>query len=283
MIKNNTKTTSIIAITFFAALMLIPTGMNANASSCPVGHIDNGDGTCTFDYTEGDRKGVYRSTACGGTIYDKTGVQLGHNTVDCMRDGWYFDISSIDDDATINSVKVRYDVTSDTSFQSNGNSCIFKSYEGTLSTDSVSTRFTDLGDGTTFTTTTSCGGVSNDKVQDLSSSAVSDLEAELAIDDEWAVSVISDDENTSHGVHLIVIDQNTFELQVVYTPPLTIITVEDLQNQINSLNSTINQQQLTITTLNSTVTTLNTQVSVIDTLVDYIDTFLNGIFINYDP
>jgi hypothetical protein len=88
-----------------------------------------------------------------------------------------------------------------------------------MSTDSVSNFWTDVADETTFTTIPINSATSN-TVTDLGSSAVSDLQTELSVDDEWGIGLVITDEEPRLS-YTRSADFTSYELQVTYSVPIT--------------------------------------------------------------
>ena len=210
-----------ISHTFFGNLVTLTALLDdGNTSSVPVtcgdGHTDNGDGTCTFTTVGTVLHPSMGSSCTTGPVFGLD--RHGHASVSCYRTVVYWDIESIDDDVTISDVDIQYDIDE---INVGGNDCDFYSYESnTPSTDTVQVAYDDAGDGTNFVTdTTNCKVVGTNYNLDLGDDANSDLQAELAIDNEWSIGITSTDEQSPHtGSHWSSFDTTTFELQVTYTP-----------------------------------------------------------------
>ena len=173
-------------------------------------------------------KGSYKTSS--GSYYNKTNGEFGYNNYDILRSGFYWDISSIPNNAIISDVDISWDITglwmSYSTF-----TCKINSIENTLSTMSVQDRYIDIGDGTSFGTI-SCNSVGT-KNMDLGSNADSDLTSELSVDDEWGIGFVSNDETTGQGGSM---NLNTVSLTATYSIPTVPSAISDLSASFNSGN-----------------------------------------------
>ena len=160
----------------------------------------------TYGYTEatiGDARS--NNSSASGSAY------IGHETTIEYRGWGYWNTTSIPDTSHILTVKVRYDID----YRAGSQNCNWNSIEGNLSSQTVAQRYIDIGNGTTFVSNSSqCDSIADDKILDLGSSAVTDLQNELSIDDEWGVGIAP---VTTSGDNLLQISgSKRLELQVTY-------------------------------------------------------------------
>ena len=186
----------------------------------------------TFGYTTGSIRDFFSNDcitvdglAGNGEVGDSGGI--------CRRTGVYYNIASIPNSATITNVQVRYDVTATFA---GGVAADWMSMEGQLSTQTNQQAFTDMGDGTVFVNAdTNFQTVANDYVKDLGASADADLEAELAVDNEWSFGLKQDVYPTGTNSY----EQTAqYELQVTYTAtsPDRIDTLTHANLGVNTLD-----------------------------------------------
>lgn len=177
----------------------------------------------TYGYTTGTFKAVY-DTGCNGVV-DGTQptMYIQVDGANCFYSGAYFDITSIDDSSTIISATLRYDVVSVASGTETGN---IISIEGNLSTMTNQQIEDDIKTGTYFLTSSSnFYTVANDYTLVNNANMIADIQAELAIDNEWGVGFLGDDTTPTPST-LTDLGTTNIELTLVYTtiPPPNAIT-----------------------------------------------------------
>lgn len=162
----------------------------------------------TYGYTVGTSGGE-QSVGCS-TGASATAGYNGANSGTCYIQYSYYDITTIPNSATITNVNIRYDITAKAG---TGTNCNWKSIEGNITTMTAQQIFDDARDGTTFVSNSSqCNAIANDYVIDLTATGDADLQAELGVDDEWAVGSYGATESGTNYVGF-----GTMELEVTYT------------------------------------------------------------------
>ena len=181
----------------------------------------------TYGYTSGTKGGVKSN------FTTETDPNIGYSG-GIEYSAWaYWDITTIPDTATITNVNVRYDI----SVSDGSQNCNWRSIEGNLSTLSAADKFSDIHDGTVFVSNSSqCDQIADDLILDLGTSADSDIQAELATDNEWGIgiygSTLSGDNYNQNGAG------KTFDLQVTYTttiPPWAVTTLAQTSQTATSI------------------------------------------------
>lgn len=172
----------------------------------------------TFGYTTGTHNGVQSN---GGACINTQVLAdiVGSSANQCYINTAYWDITTIPDTVTITDVRVRYDTANKVGSIT---SCDWNSIEGNLSTQTTQQRYDDARDGTLFATDTQCDANGSNYVTDLGGNANTDLQNELAVDNEWGVGVEAT--NNVAGNHYT--DLTGIELEVTYitTPPPWAVT-----------------------------------------------------------
>lgn len=212
----------------------------------------------TFGYTAGTTFRIDANTqtgaSCGSPNTKNSAVMnlfIGDSdeVQTCYRSTAYWDITSIPDYALITDTVLRYDITSLP--LGSAKNCDVWSMEGNPSTQTATQIWNDAADGTEFINNDSgCTTVTNDKILDLGSSADTDVQNELATDNEWAVGWKYDSEVRDSSSHHQAVF-GTIELQVVYNtvfsagPPINPAATNNQVQQINFTWTTNNATGVT--------------------------------------
>jgi len=306
---NQKMTSSILTITLFAALMLIPTGMNTNAFATPTFTSDFSsyadDVAFAVDYPTSDATNIHgesdtdqiewimKGDATADILtYDLGGITSGTEWVYRMVLNWdvvggnlgYFGLSDNTSARNLAQDFIGFynyagqanplrAITSDGAAIPSGIPSGSDTWIPTVSTDYYVTL--TRTSATTFTVDISTGDYKSNTVATLDGTVASTV-------DNLRYLKFANYAQNSGGVpdQVVNIKEMKFYDGVTLAPT---VTNSALQSQVDTLTSTVASLNATVIALNNTVTSLNAQVSVIDTLVAYIDTFLDRIFINYDP
>lgn len=178
-----------------------------NFTENPVVLIDD-----TFSSNNPTEDGYVRSNAQSGTSCGSTGSDKSTGSSDldlivwsenvnlqCARAYIEWDISSIPDTADVFDVDFKFAIEQ----ADNPRNCDFMPMEAKPSTSSVSSIWTDIGNGTAYASNNNlCTTISSDNSVDLGSSANSDLQDNLA-DDYFAIGLKMTSE-TRDGSHRII-------------------------------------------------------------------------------
>lgn len=174
----------------------------------------------SYPFTEGARYSVATSSDVSSTCPSPTSLttnattstRLGENdsSDNCRRTSFVWDISSIPDNAMIQSVEFQYDLTS----QVGTRTCDFNSLENNPDGLTAQQVWDDIGNGTTYVTTPTNCLVNALTTQNLGDDAKSDLEENLA-DDWWGFGLkFTTETRTSSVIQTVLSDYN---LRVNYT------------------------------------------------------------------
>ena len=175
------------------------------------------------------------STSGGGSF---GGSEIGYYSTSfnfgCYVLGFYWDISSISDSATISDVSLEYDVGG----VSSGRNCSFNSIEGTLSSDGYSTAYPDIfgSDGTTtsyVSNDANCKTANSTQTVDLGTNADSDFQNDLSTD-EFGIGIVYTDSSRDGTNHTTGIP--TAEITVTYSVPAKPDAITDLAGSFNNPN-----------------------------------------------
>ena len=182
----------------------------------------------TWGYTAGTVRTIL-DTGCNGTAdSENTNGYVGANSgpTVCYKSAYYFDITTLPDTATITAVNFRSDTTE--IYDAAATSCPVRSIAGNPSTMTIQQLLDDILAGTLYTTlTTECRVVANNYV--ISPAGfVADLQAELAVDNEWGIGIYGTNYSDLQLARIVVP-----ELEVTYTEgspanPVTSVTYANL-------------------------------------------------------
>ena len=206
----------------------------------------------TFGYVSASRAWV-QDVNCTGSpdAIGNTHGYTGRNSSgsNCFRSMLYWDITSIPNDASIDSLQFRIDGVE---YYSNQFTCdvmsIENNFSSLVSSSNYNTGWTDIGDGTTFisnsdicTGTAPTGTLSQRFDVSLTGTAsmVSDLQNELAVDDEWGIGFKPVQNTNFYLTNFASSGTYASELEVTYSlptypqPPTNLQTVTGIPIEVS--------------------------------------------------
>lgn len=189
----NPKTSALVSLAFIAVVAMLFSGVSA--SECPESHTTNPDGTCTAVFGDPTVDG-YVISFSGTTYYKDTSAQylsIGYNSIymiSTTRSFVEWDISSIPDDAKINSVSFRYHGSQHT------NGCHIRDMSTRPSTGGTGTIYNDMGTGDIYADPAGFPVAAANQDVGLNEQAVSDLQDQLP-SDWFAIGMRADNEGYS--------------------------------------------------------------------------------------
>ena len=117
---------------------------------------------------------------------------LAASATDCRRVGIQFDVSTIPDIATVQSIKLEFDITAT---ENGGLVCNYYEVTTDLTGGGSQAMFDDLRDGDLYlSSSTECMTIANDQVITFNALAETNLELDLTTDELFGVSVVHTDE-----------------------------------------------------------------------------------------
>ena len=187
-----------------------------------------------WGYTAGTVKTIV-DTGCN-LVADSSSTTgyVGANSgpTNCQQSAYYFDITTIPDNASVTNVNFRSDTTE--IYDAAATSCPVRSIEGNVSTMTDQQIEDDIRDGTLYTTlTTDCRVVANNYIISTAAMAT-DLQTELAVDNEWALGIYGTNYSDLQLARIVVP-----ELEVTYTvgsPPNPVTVLNDANLSTTSVD-----------------------------------------------
>ena len=206
----------------------------------------------TFGYVTGSFYGVQVTSGAGScsnaiTVFTATTngqVEVG-STTSCYRTSSEWDITTLPTNILISNMTLRIDNTAGAAARS----CDVTSMEFQPSTQAVSSRWGDIGNGTTYLTNNGfCIGTGTDKTFALGSSAISNLQSKLGMQTWWAAGFKNTLETRDGANHdnLLAVP----ELQITYTLFPSTIALKPMQydNSTSFGSGYVTQKNATVTT-----------------------------------